>query len=71
LEEEVKSLPHTGLSTKVNQLTKTNAQLTREVSHLQASVDEVHEEVGLLQVDKNQLFDKYQALKKDYDSILL
>jgi predicted nuclease with TOPRIM domain len=48
-----------------------NTQPTREVSHLQAFVDELREEVAPLQEDNNQLFDEYQALKEDYDVILL
>jgi FtsZ-binding cell division protein ZapB len=53
LEEEVKSLPHTTLSIDVNQLMERNCQLTCEVSHLQASIDELCEEVVPLQEDNN------------------
>jgi chromosome segregation ATPase len=38
---------------------------------LQASIDELREEVSPLQEDNNRLFDEYQALKEDYDAILL
>jgi FtsZ-binding cell division protein ZapB len=74
LEEEVKALPHTTnhvLGMEVNQLMETNARLTREVSHLQASVDKFREEATPLQEDNNHLFDEYQALREYYDSILL
>jgi archaellum component FlaC len=60
LEEEVKSLPHTTVSTNVIQLMEENTQLTCEVSHLQASIDELREEVSPLQEDNNRLFDEYQ-----------
>ena len=47
------------------------AQLTDEVTHLQASADELHEEVSPLENDTNKLFDEYQVLKEDHDSLLL
>jgi len=49
LEEDVKSLPHTTMSTNVIQLMEENNHLTREVVHLQASIDELHEKVCPLQ----------------------
>jgi FtsZ-binding cell division protein ZapB len=52
-------------------LEESNTQLANEVSHLQAFVDELREEVAPLQEDNNCLFDEYQALKEYYDAILL
>ena len=48
-----------------------NTQLIHEVSHLKASIDELHDEVVPLQKDNNWLFDEYQALKEEYDVVLL
>jgi len=38
---------------------------------LQASVNELREEAAPLQANNNHLFDEYQALKEDYDALLL
>lgn len=51
LEDEVKTLSrieHASLIEKISWLEAKNTQLTTKVSHLQASVDELHEEVGPL-----------------------
>jgi predicted nuclease with TOPRIM domain len=71
LEKEVNSLPHTIVSTNFIQLMEENTQLTREVYHLQTSIDEIREEVSPLQEDNNRLFEKYHTLKEDYDAIFL
>jgi FtsZ-binding cell division protein ZapB len=59
------------LKTNICTLKESNTKLAIEVSHLQASIDELREEVAPLKEDNNYLFDEYQALKEDYDSILL
>ena len=51
-------------------LEEDNTQLSYQVAHLQASVDEIHEEYAPLQEDNNHLFDAYEALKQDYDVFL-
>jgi chromosome segregation ATPase len=74
LEKEVKNLSHTEnvvLKTNICRLEESNTHLANKVSHLQAFVDELREEVAPLQEDNNHLFDEYQALKEDYDAILL
>ena len=72
--DEVKAISHTenvALKEEICRLEETNTQLTIEVAHLQASVDEFCEGATPLQQDNNGLFDEYQALKEDYDSLLL
>ena len=51
-------------------LEEDNTQLSDKVSHLQASVDEIHEEYAPLQEDNKHLFGAYEALKQDYDVFL-
>jgi predicted nuclease with TOPRIM domain len=48
-------------------LEKANTQLENEAAFLQDSVDELCKEIAPLQVDKVQLFDEYEDLKKDYN----
>lgn len=72
--DEVKTLSHTeldALKQKISRLEAENSQLTVEAIHLQASIVELREEVVPLQEDNNRLFDAYQALKEDYESLLL
>ena len=48
-------------------LEEDNTQLFDQVAHLQASVDEIHEEYAPLQEYNNPLFDAYDTLEQDYD----
>ena len=64
LEEEVNPLSNiesVSLKEENCRLEETNSQLTNEVSHLQSSIDEIHEEVAPLQEGSNLLFDEYQS----------
>lgn len=74
LVNEVKSLSHTKndvLKENICRLEEINSHLTNDSFHLQVSIDELCEEATPSQEDNNNLFHEYQALKEDYDSLLL
>ena len=66
LEVEVKSLYHEdigGLKKNIGRPEVENVQLTNEVSHLQASIDDLREQDSHFQEYNNRLFDACQTLK--------
>ena len=50
---------------------ETNSELTNEVAHLQASVDEIHAPTTYFHENDDKMFDEYQTLKEARDSLLL
>lgn len=52
-------------------LEETNAQMTNEDAHLQASIAKLHVEYAPLQEYNNRLFYEYHIQKENYDSLQL
>ena len=50
---------------------ETNYELTNEVAHLHASVDEIHAQTTYFHENDDKMFDEYQNLKDAWDSLLL
>jgi hypothetical protein len=71
LEEEVKSLPHTSLGMEVNPVDENKCLVTQRFPTYKPLSMSFMKKLAPLQEDNNRLFDKYQALKEDYDAILL
>jgi hypothetical protein len=51
------------LKTNIYKMEESHTRLTNKVVHLQAFIDELHEEDSPLQEDNNLIFDEYHTLK--------
>lgn len=74
MEDEVKALSKIkkdASKEKICWLQETNSHLTKQATHLQGLVHQICVEVAPLQEENNMLFDEYQDLKEDHDSLLL